>query len=249
MLGPSFITYIDESGCDGFRFSAGSSEWMVLSAVTIRAVNDARLVSLLRDVRVDLGIKPRKPLHFSRLNARRKTSYLDRLIRECTPIRAISILVHKPSVEGRTIFPADKTKLYFYTAKLLIERVSWLARDHHRIRDGGDGTVRLVFSKRGELPYEALKGYLSKLFEERQHNTSICWKSLNAASFKVLPHGKRAGLQIADAVAHSFWRSVEHPREGRWAGMLAPLLYRHGRQSRAYGVKVFPPSAECLVPR
>lgn len=35
-MASSFIAYIDEAGCEGFKFGGGSSLWFVLSAVVTR---------------------------------------------------------------------------------------------------------------------------------------------------------------------------------------------------------------------
>lgn len=53
----SFITYVDESGDEGFVFNAdgtGSSRWFVLSAAVIRQTNDLQMVSCLKEVRAAL---------------------------------------------------------------------------------------------------------------------------------------------------------------------------------------------------
>ena len=63
----SFVTYIDESGDEGFVFKpcgAGSSRWFVLSALVIRNKNDHQLIDCLAEAR-DVLKKPRLfPLHF-----------------------------------------------------------------------------------------------------------------------------------------------------------------------------------------
>ena len=48
-MSSSFVAYIDESGCEGFKFLAdeqGSSRWFVLSALVLRKENDLLAVEL-----------------------------------------------------------------------------------------------------------------------------------------------------------------------------------------------------------
>ena len=54
----SFVTYIDESGDEGFVFNpdgSGSSRWFVISAVVFRKANDLQSVACLKEVRGLLG--------------------------------------------------------------------------------------------------------------------------------------------------------------------------------------------------
>ena len=66
----SFVTYIDESGDEGFVFNpdgSGSSRWFVISAVVFRKANDLQSVACLKEVRGLLGKPPKYPLHFADL--------------------------------------------------------------------------------------------------------------------------------------------------------------------------------------
>jgi len=50
----SFVAYIDESGCEGFKFlpdEQGSSRWFVLSALVFRKENDLQAVQLAKTAR------------------------------------------------------------------------------------------------------------------------------------------------------------------------------------------------------
>ena len=59
------------------------------------------------------------------------------------------------------------------------------------------------------------------------------------------------GLQIADAVASSFYYGVQvNPygfNEPRYAQMLKPVVYRHKKQALGYGLKFWPREAMTLV--
>ena len=79
-----FVTYIDESGDEGFVFNSdgsGSSRWFVLSAVVTRRFKDLQMVECLRETRRVLGKAPKSPLHFSELKHEQRVPYIRRVER------------------------------------------------------------------------------------------------------------------------------------------------------------------------
>jgi len=134
---PSFITYIDESGDEGFVFHAdgsGSSRWFVLSAVVIRQSNDLQMVSCLKEVREVLQKTAKTPLHFVDLKHEQRVPYIRRVGE--LPMRAVSVLVYKPLIAEPEKFQNTKYLLYRYATRLLLERISWLCRDQRRAGEG-----------------------------------------------------------------------------------------------------------------
>ena len=132
-----FIVYIDESGDEGFIFNAdgsGSSRWFVLSAVVIRREKDLQMVSCLKIVREVLGKPPKTPLHFVDLKHEQRVPYIRRV--GGLPMRTVSVLVCKPLISEPEKFQNTKYLLYRYATRLLLERVSWLCRDHRRAGEG-----------------------------------------------------------------------------------------------------------------
>jgi hypothetical protein len=93
----TFVVYVDESGDEGFRFGAGSSDWFVLSAVVTRRATDLAVTRLVDDVRASLNRPARKPLHFKDMRHEHRLLYVDRIAH--ADLRTISILVHKPSLQ------------------------------------------------------------------------------------------------------------------------------------------------------
>ena len=162
----SFCAYIDESGCDGFKFRSsmdeqGSSDWFVLAALITRKAIDLQTVKSIYIVRKELKLSPKKHIHWKKLKHQEKVRYAQVIVGLQT--RCIAICVHKPSLLEPETFQ-DKHRLYFYTVRYLIERISWLARDRHNPQKwGGDGSVELLFSNRGGLSYDAMKNYLRLL--------------------------------------------------------------------------------------
>src|SRR3546814_12453405 len=85
----------------------------------------------------DLGRPARSTLHFRELKHEQKIPYVRAIA--AAPLRTVSVLVHKPSLNEPETFQAEKFRLYFYLTRYLLERVSWLCRDHRRANEG-DGT-------------------------------------------------------------------------------------------------------------
>lgn len=161
----SFTVYIDESGDEGFTFlpnEQGSSRWLVLSAVVFPEVNDPDAVNLMRHVRTVLNKQHKQALHFRDLKHEHRVPYA-RAIGEAR-LRTVSVLIHRPSIKEPERFQSEKFRLYRYATQLLLERVSWLCRDHRK-KDEGDGTAKITFSNRSMMSYDALRTYLQHLRE------------------------------------------------------------------------------------
>ena len=241
----SFVVYIDESGDEGFKFGAGSSEWFVLSAVVTRKVTDVQTVKLVDGVREALGKPMKKPLHFRDLKHEQCLPYIDRIAR--ADLRTVSVLVRKPSLLERETF-SGRYRLYFHATRYLLERVSWYCRDHHVAADLGDGSVEIHFSNRSGMSYAELGAYLDYLKENSGlFEVGVHWPAIRTDQIFTASPGRLMGLQIADAVAGAFWRAVEKSRHGftepRYAVMLKPVVYAHERSQLGYGIKFWPKEA------
>lgn len=247
----TFIAYIDESGDEGFSFENGASDRFVLSAAVVRSDKDLNLVALTNGVKNVLGKPIKKPLHFRDLKHEHRVLYTNRIA--AASLRTVSILVHKPSINSPEAFN-ERWRLYFYAVRLLCERISWYCRDHKKPKDNGDATVQLVFSNRSTMSYKEMGDYLNLL--QRMSMTlsdeiRVDWAAVDPNKIQTFTAGKRAGLQVADAVASSFYYAVQLSHlgfnEDRYARLLKPVVYRHRGPSQGYGVKFFPIAADKLV--
>jgi hypothetical protein len=68
-----YIAYIDESGDDGLKAvkpcaAKGSSEWLILSAVVIRASNESKVAGWVTDIRSGFRSRQARALHFADLS-------------------------------------------------------------------------------------------------------------------------------------------------------------------------------------
>lgn len=251
MSGPSFRVYIDESGEEGFVFrpdGSGSSRWLILSAVVTRRENDLQVVRLMERVRQTLGRPPKQALHFCKLGHAQRVVWAREIAQ--TPLRTVSVLVHKPSIREPERFQAQKHLLYRYASRYLLERVSWLCRDHRK-PETGSGQAEVIFSNRSQMSYEELRGYLRKLREETgDFGVTVDWSVLNPEAIRAVEHSQLAGLQVADAVASSLFAALNpNPygdTEDKYARLLLPVCYRHKGALLGYGLKFWPGDFEGL---
>lgn len=241
MSRPSFVAYIDEAGCEGFKFlpnEQGSSRWFVLSALVVRKQNDLQLVQLARQARELLRKEPKKPLHFRDLRHEQRVP-LARLLAQA-PIRTVSVLIHKPSIAEPEVFQQKPFQLYRYASRLMLERVSWLCRDYRRA-DDGDGRAELVFSNRSAMSYDDLRGYLRRLQEDAGQSRNVEWDVLDVDLLRAVNHDQLAGLQLADAVASGVFYAVHRTQYGEWEDrylrLLGRTIYRRDGRLEGFGLK------------
>ena len=235
----SFTVYVDESGDEGFVFlpeGKGSSRWLVLSAAVFRKGNDLDAVRLMREVRSKLGKDAKKALHFREMKHEQRVPYV-RAIGEAS-LHTVSVLIHKPSIKEPERFQTEKYRLYRYATRLLLERVSWLCRDHRRA-DEGDGTAEIIFSNRSAMSYDDLRNYLSYLRDKSElKDIRIDWSVVIPEQVRAVNHDQLAGLQIADAVASGLFFAVNVNQygevENRYFNMLAPTCYRRQKTVMGY---------------
>lgn len=243
----SFITYIDESGDEGFVFrpdGSGSSRWFVLSAVTIRKTKDRAMVDCLKDTRCVLHKAPKTPLHFVDLKHEQRIPYVRRVGE--LPIRTVTVAIHKPSIREPEKFQNTKYLLYRYATRLLLERVSWLCRNQRKPAEG-DGFSEIIFSNRSNMSYDDIRNYLKLLLhqaKETPQQIQIDPTVIDSERIRAIEHSKLAGLQVADAVASGIHFAVKVNRYGETeTGYLPHLkssLYSHKGAVLGYGLKLWP---------
>ncbi len=248
----SFTAYIDESGDEGFVFhpdERGSSRWLVLSAAVFRKSNDMQAVHIMREVRDLLKKEYKKALHFRDLRHEQRVPYVRAI--GAIKMRTVSVMVHKPSIKEPERFQSESFRLYRYTSRLLLERISWLCRDYHR-PDEGDGTVEITFSNRSAMSYDDLRDYLGRLRETADAaDVRVDWNVVRPEKVKAVNHDQLAGLQIADAVASGIFFALNLNQYGeaedRYLQLLQPTIYRHRKTALGYGLKFWPDDFETLA--
>jgi len=238
---------VDESGDEGFVFNpdgSGSSRWFILSAAVVRRTNDLKMVSCLKEVRTLLGKAPKTPLHFVDLKHEQRVPYIRRV--GALPIRTVSVMVCKPLIEKPEKFQNRKHLLYRYVTRLLLERVSWLGRDHRRSGEG-DGFTEVIFSNRSNMSYDDIRDYLRLLRRQAEANplrVQVDPTVIDPERIRAVEHSKLAGLQVADAVASGIHFALKVNRYGETETGYLPHLkntfYRHKNGVMGCGLKFWP---------
>jgi hypothetical protein len=256
----TFVAYFDECGEEGFTFreephNKGSSEWFILGAALHLRADRKAIIHHHYAFRENHRKAENWHFHFRGAHHDERVGFIDHLC--AAPYVCMSVAVHKPSLTKTEAFQKPYY-LYFYTARLLLERVSWYCRDHRPPDDTDDGCAWLIFSARRGLHREAIEEYLALLKRKSIPNdpladlsrNQIYWPSLATERVIVAPNNSFIGLQVADAVAsgvgRAFERSAFGHTEARYIETLKPLLYKNWGSYFRYGIKIFPNLSEEL---
>lgn len=240
----SFVAYIDESGDEGWSFrdepGLGSSEWFVISAVVMPTSIEIAELKRFHDVIRPIEEVRKAPIHFSKLNHEQRVAACAGIAN--TKTRFVSVCINKRAINGAGL--KGKHRLYFYTTRYLLERISWLARDTVK-NFPGDGVVKLVFSNRRQMSYDDLCDYVGRLRAAPDYeDVRIHWPAIDVARLEARPHNQLVGLRAVDTVASGIRYGLELSRYGfcedRYGRLLAPRVYRHKERALPYGMKFFP---------
>jgi hypothetical protein len=246
----TYVAYIDESGDDGldkpFREAGGrggSSRWLVISACLFRRVHTLDAVKWRDEISARMPERKSRTLHFAKLNHGQKLAAVQTIASK--PVRALSVLAAKEPIP-KDIY-GEKNQLYFYMTRYLIERLSWLCRDHRPHAREGDGRVAITFSRRGGMQYDSFRNYLELL--KMDEEVRIHWPVIDIHAVTAADHSASASLQLADAIASAFAAGFEPDRYGncepRYAETLKPVTYNRNKNYLSYGVKIVPKYEEC----
>lgn len=209
----------------------------MVSACVIRETRLAAASNKLNEILKPHESKPNKFFHFANACHEARVAVCHGLSK--LPIRAANVCFNKPMQPQPHGLDQDG-RLHRYALRLLLERISWIARDN-RTNGEGNGKCRLTFSQCGGLSYEKLEDYLGVL---RHEQTEIAWDHLDADVFKILQHKDSPWLRAADTFASSLYRAVELSRYGycedRYIKILRPRIYSRNGNYHSYGMKFMP---------
>jgi hypothetical protein len=225
--------FLDESGEEGF--GPTSSEWFILSGA-IQDASDARLCrETYNRFREMCDRQDNWHFHFQNADHRLRLAFA-RSMRPAGYV-FVSVAVHKASLTRTDNFKRPYF-LYFYAAKLLLERVSWICRRQHRKLEA------VYFSTRRGLKQAAAESYFRLL----QANASglqnnIYWPAVRDMEIHVEPNKKRIGLQMADLKASSVGQALTllyDENEPRYLLEIKDQCFAYGGSRLGYGLKFFP---------
>lgn len=244
MTDSRLICFLDEAGCSGDQYGKGSSQFLVVAGL-VMARRDLELVPVFFDnCRKEKGAATVFN-KFSKCGDRDRfllTRNMGRL-----PVRIVQVAVHKPSMTGS--FTRSNHKLeYQYLCKLVVERVSWIARDSARNHPGENNTCQLVFSEQTMYPYQDMAEYFSRLRRgRRKFNNSAEWAHI-ANELDITQHRNEEPIHLADIAASALHCAIEPKTHGmtddRFQRNLHPVIYK--KNDMKYGIKIYP--MDKLVP-
>jgi hypothetical protein len=126
----AFVAYIDESGDTGLDLvkkpddPKGATEWLVLSAFLVRAVNDPKMVTWTHDVQSQFT-STRPDLHFNKLFPFKKTLVASALAKK--QAKGFVVMSNKKNIEkykNPRLDADNKAWIYWFLTRLLLERVT-----------------------------------------------------------------------------------------------------------------------------
>lgn len=106
-----YIAYIDGAGDPGLKRvrpidETGGSEWLILSAVVIKASRETSVKSWAEDIVTGLGIKQRNDLHYRTLSPTRKIVTGQKIAE--LPLRGFAVCSNKKNMRGHVNRRAEK---------------------------------------------------------------------------------------------------------------------------------------------
>jgi len=252
-----YIAYIDEAGDPGLKTVRpidpnGASEWLVLSAVVMKAEREPFVIDWVRGLVDDLGISQRRDLHYRTLSPTRKQVAGEKI--SSLPVRGFAVCSNKKNMRGYRNLKAEKISsqqwFYNFCVRLLLERVTAFC-DRRTIKDYGERRkIKIEFSERGGHRYSQTSAYHYYLRQQQKAGSLYLTKRapvVDLLDWKMMeahPHGERAGLQLADFVASSFYQAIDTGGSSKWninpAMALAPIMAREGKSAKDFGVALFP---------
>ena len=155
--------HVDETGDRGF--SSKSSPYFCLAACAFRHSNAGIIVRAMEALNSALGRPLRHSIHaVDHLKTHDKlmeaVEHLSKL-----PVRVIYVVLPKASTPADSSMRGDDIHVYNYLARMLLERMSWFARDVGLV-------AHPVFAAVARMTRRRLDDYVSTL---RHRDTTIEW--------------------------------------------------------------------------
>jgi len=252
-----YIAYIDEAGDPGLKRvrpldDNGASEWLVLSAVVMKASREPVVLGWVQDIIKDLGIKQRNDLHYRTLSPTRKVVAGSTIA--TLPLRGFAVCSNKKNMRGHTNSRAAKVSsqqwFYNWCVRLLLERVTAFCEARTMHDYGERRLIKIEFSERGGHRYSQTSAYQYYLKHQQQGGQIYLKKRepvmamLDWNFMEAHPHGERAGLQLADYVGSAFYQAIDCGGDGAWniepAKSIAPIMAKEASSAKDFGVALFP---------
>ena len=268
MQSVGYIAYIDEAGDAGLRqirtkVEGGASEWLVMSAVLVRAEREQEVTQWTRQMIASLDQHQVKHLHFRQIPELKRASVCRQLAG--MDVRLFIFATNKRNMEGYRNLQAERAGVnktawfYAWCSKILLESVTDYCGRRSRKEHGMPRTVRLEFSQTGGVKLLDLRNYFQYIKEQASLGISfrkdfpLDWEVLDTSEIFVLPNAAKPGLQLADVAASAFFAGLEYTQQNalspEYGKLLFPRICQDRRRKRCmYGFKFLPRSIISQLP-
>lgn len=255
----SYVTYIDEAGDPGLKRVKpldvqGSSEWLMVAAVVIRAEYEGEVEGWISDLTASLGSHQMRDLHFAKLSPTRKLAVCAYLAGK--PVRCFVVCSNKQNMRGHRNPLAEKIPsdnwFYCWMTRLLLERVTHFVEHRSQADHGETRLMKLIFSERGGLSYSQMNAYFDWLRFKGDNQVlklgNLSYDTFHRDLMFIQNHAGHAGLKMPDIVASAFFKGADiHDTRSCDPRFAKALESRMGRwpdqrsgQISGYGVKLMP---------
>lgn len=210
---------IDESGDLGVN---RGSRWFVISAVIIPEENEKDIREALESIRRKLNLKE---IHLRNLHDFYKTQYLVKRV-SGMGFTAVNVLIDTTLLSEK-----NSSKTYNFACRMVIERASWYMRDH-------DYNGKIILSGRGTNRDGELIDYINNHLLVEDNKIAKVFTKVDCKKSR-----EWDGLQLADIIATSMFRSYEENKFGFVIpcamSLLKYNLYSYNGHVMKYGIKYY----------
>lgn len=227
-----FNCYIDESGDEGIE--TGGSRWFILGALIVPNEEDLQISTMVSRVKKKFGHDDKFVLQWKKIKKHSQKLYICQEYQtEQWTFACVATDKTHPFI---TKAPGLKLKyaLYFYSARLLLERLSWYARNH------GNRKALPIFEYRSNTSYDEMREYFRYL-RGWMPPTRIRWNNLEYRNFKILPKKLSRLLQASDNLCGAVKDGLEYDGYGnvepRYVLSIGSRFYRRNNNLFSYGLK------------
>lgn len=219
-----YHAFIDEAGDDGLKTirteaSNGASEWLVMSAIIVKAENESKIPDWGWDIVRGIGQHQMSQLHYVKLNRQKRLFVCQELAK--LPVRIFVVLSNKKNMEGYRNLRAEKAKVnrtawfYCWVSKLLLESVTSYCANRTFKDYGENRSVQFNFSDRGGVDIDDIRNYYNYIRWQSENNRQfdprfdLRWDVMDTNEFKIFPNKVKIGLQLSDIAASAFFNGLE----------------------------------------
>lgn len=222
--------YVDESGDRGWKvrplsptpasFQGSSGVFTATSIMVPDGAQSAHLVAWGQATQ-DVGRPLGTPIHWLNVHGHGQRRHLVRTIASQPDLTAISVVLCKYHLPNAGAIK-DSTFFYHWTLRLLLERISWFAKDR-------DAEMTLTFAQVKGITPATITAYVTRL---QGLNTNIEWGYLKMPA-KIDTPPRRRMLQLADTASGAIHRAFEPDNYGFteqvFLNDLKPVIWRRYR--------------------